>query len=125
RHPRPSSPSWPASGIAATLGPRTPGQARAATAPASRRQAPGNRQRSISWELLVLRDHSARKPAPRRGGGQAAPAGHGIATLRNAMAARYRFDEFLLDTAERQLWRGTALLDVNGRYFDALALLVG
>ena len=41
------------------------------------------------------------------------------------MAARYRFDDFVLDTAERQLWRGDSLLEVSGRYFDALALLVG
>lgn len=41
------------------------------------------------------------------------------------MAACYRFEGFVLDTAERQLRRGSELLDVNGRYFDALALLVG
>ena len=41
------------------------------------------------------------------------------------MAARYHFDDFVLDTAERQLWRGDSLLEVSGRYFDALALLVG
>src|SRR5690606_10401785 len=37
---------------------------------------------------------------------------------------RYPFDDFVLDTAEQQLWRGDALLEVSGRYFDALALLV-
>lgn len=37
----------------------------------------------------------------------------------------YRFEHFTLDTAERQLRRDGELLDVNGRYFDALVLLVG
>ena len=37
----------------------------------------------------------------------------------------YRFEDFTLDPAERQLRRDGELLDVNGRYFDALALLVG
>ena len=37
----------------------------------------------------------------------------------------YRFQDFTLDPVERRLWRGGALVDVNGRYFDALALLVG
>lgn len=37
----------------------------------------------------------------------------------------YRFEDFTLDPVERRLWRGSALVDVNGRYFDALALLVG
>lgn len=38
--------------------------------------------------------------------------------------ARYRFDDFLLDVPNRQLWRGGARVDLNARYFDALALLV-
>src|SRR5690606_8847336 len=37
---------------------------------------------------------------------------------------RYRFDGFLLDAANRQLWRGETRLDLNARYFDALVLLV-
>ena len=36
----------------------------------------------------------------------------------------YRFDDFLLDVANRQLWQGEARLGLNGRYFDALVLLV-
>lgn len=36
----------------------------------------------------------------------------------------YRFDEFLLDAADRQLWRGAERVDLNARYFDALVLLV-
>lgn len=39
-------------------------------------------------------------------------------------ALSYRFDDFLLDVANRQLWQGETRLDLNGRYFDALALLV-
>ena len=38
--------------------------------------------------------------------------------------ARYRFDDFLLDVPNRQLWRGGARVDLNARYFDALTLLV-
>ena len=37
---------------------------------------------------------------------------------------RYRFDEFVLDVPDRQLWRGEARIDLNARYFDALALLI-
>ncbi len=36
----------------------------------------------------------------------------------------YRFDDFLLDAPNRQLWRGNAPVDLNARYFDALVLLV-
>lgn len=36
----------------------------------------------------------------------------------------YRFDDFLLDVADRQLWRGGTRVDLNARYFDALELLV-
>jgi DNA-binding winged helix-turn-helix (wHTH) protein len=39
-------------------------------------------------------------------------------------AGRYRFDEFCLDVADRRLVRGTEPVDVSGRYFDALVLLV-
>jgi hypothetical protein len=39
-------------------------------------------------------------------------------------APRYRFDEFVLDVADRQLWRGDARVDLSARYFDALVLLV-
>lgn len=35
-----------------------------------------------------------------------------------------RFEDFVLDTDDRQLRRGGARVDLNGRYFDALALLV-
>ena len=38
--------------------------------------------------------------------------------------ARYRFDDFTLDPAERQLRRGDALVELNARYLDALVLLV-
>lgn len=36
----------------------------------------------------------------------------------------YRFGDFLLDTPNRQLWRGEDQVDLNARYFDALVLLV-
>ena len=36
----------------------------------------------------------------------------------------YRFGDFLLDVTNRQLWQGEAQVDLNGRYFDALVLLV-
>lgn len=39
-------------------------------------------------------------------------------------APKYRFDDFLLDVANRQLWRGDERLNLNARYFDALVLLV-
>src|SRR5690606_9184968 len=39
-------------------------------------------------------------------------------------ALRYRFDDFLLDVSNRQLWRGGTPIDLNARYFDALVLLV-
>lgn len=39
-------------------------------------------------------------------------------------APRYRFDEFVLDVSDRQLWRGGTRIDLNARYFDALVLLV-
>lgn len=42
-------------------------------------------------------------------------------TARNAS---YRFDDFVLDPSERQLWRGHERLDLSARYFDALVLLV-
>jgi len=37
---------------------------------------------------------------------------------------RFRFERFLLDVSDRQLRRDGAPVDLNGRYFDALALLV-
>ena len=37
---------------------------------------------------------------------------------------RFRFESFCLDTADRQLVRDGAPVDLNARYFDALALLV-
>jgi DNA-binding winged helix-turn-helix (wHTH) protein len=37
---------------------------------------------------------------------------------------RFRFDRFCLDSADRQLLRDGAPVDLNARYFDALALLV-
>jgi DNA-binding winged helix-turn-helix (wHTH) protein len=39
-------------------------------------------------------------------------------------AGRYRFDTFCLDIGERRLLRDGQPVEVNGRYFDALALLV-
>ena len=39
-------------------------------------------------------------------------------------ASRYRFDEFVLDVPDRQLWRGDTRIDLNARYLDALVLLV-
>lgn len=39
-------------------------------------------------------------------------------------APTYRFGDFRLDVANRQLWQGEARVDLSGRYFDALALLV-
>ena len=38
---------------------------------------------------------------------------------------RFRFDRFLLDPADRRLSRDDATVELNGRYFDALVLLVG
>ena len=39
-------------------------------------------------------------------------------------ADSYRFDRFMLDRVNRQLFRDDSRLDINARYFDALALLV-
>lgn len=39
-------------------------------------------------------------------------------------ATRFRFDDFLLDTAERRLARAGDPVELNARYLDALALLV-
>ena len=39
-------------------------------------------------------------------------------------ASRYRFGEFVLDVADRQLWRGDTRIDLNARYLDALVLLI-
>ncbi|CAN5573556.1 hypothetical protein BH23BAC4_BH23BAC4_08600 [soil metagenome] len=36
----------------------------------------------------------------------------------------FRFGDFLLDTQNRRLWRGREAVDLSGRYFDALVLLV-
>jgi DNA-binding winged helix-turn-helix (wHTH) protein len=36
----------------------------------------------------------------------------------------YRFGEFLLDTSDRQLWKGDARVSLNARYLDTLELLV-
>lgn len=41
------------------------------------------------------------------------------------MADRYRFDRFLLDPGNRLLTRDDVPVDLNARYLDALALLVG
>jgi DNA-binding winged helix-turn-helix (wHTH) protein len=46
----------------------------------------------------------------------------GVAELMSGAA--FRFEDFLLDTAERRLTRGAASVELNGRYLDALALLV-
>ena len=37
----------------------------------------------------------------------------------------FRFENFVVDPGERQLWRGDQRVELNGRYFDALILLVG
>lgn len=39
-------------------------------------------------------------------------------------ATHFRFGDFRLDATGRQLWRGSEPVDLNGRYFDALVLLV-
>ncbi|MGN6848479.1 MAG: winged helix-turn-helix domain-containing protein [Sphingomicrobium sp.] len=41
------------------------------------------------------------------------------------MAACFAFDGFVLDTQERRLIAGDGAVELNARYFDALALLVG
>lgn len=41
-----------------------------------------------------------------------------------SQAAGFRFDDFYIDAANRQLWRGDRLLALNSRYFDVLLLLV-
>lgn len=41
------------------------------------------------------------------------------------MAASFAFEEFVLDTQERRLLVGGGAVELNGRYLDALALLVG
>src|SRR4028119_172831 len=38
---------------------------------------------------------------------------------------RFRFDQFHLDTADRQLRRGDDPVELNARYLDALILMVG
>lgn len=38
--------------------------------------------------------------------------------------SQYHFGEFVVDVADRQLWRGSDRLDLNARYFDALVLLL-
>jgi DNA-binding winged helix-turn-helix (wHTH) protein len=41
------------------------------------------------------------------------------------ISGSFRFDRFVLDPADRQLRRDNAPVELNARYFDALALLVG
>ena len=41
------------------------------------------------------------------------------------ISGSFRFDRFALDPADRQLRRDNAPVELNARYFDALALLVG
>jgi DNA-binding winged helix-turn-helix (wHTH) protein len=43
----------------------------------------------------------------------------------NAGPECFRFEGFLLDAGDRRLHRGGAPVDLNSRYFDALALLIG
>lgn len=43
----------------------------------------------------------------------------------NLVRGRFRFEQFILDTSDRQLMRDDVPVDLNARYFDALALLVG
>ena len=40
-------------------------------------------------------------------------------------SGRFRFERFSLDVRDRQLRRDDAPVELNGRYLDALALLVG
>ena len=40
------------------------------------------------------------------------------------MAGSFAFEQFILDSDDRQLRRGADPVELNGRYFDALALLV-
>ena len=40
------------------------------------------------------------------------------------MAESFVFEQFMLDPEDRQLRRGAEPVELNGRYFDALALLV-
>src|SRR3954470_6303815 len=40
------------------------------------------------------------------------------------MAGSFVFEQFVLDPEDRQLRRGADPVELNGRYFDALALLV-
>src|SRR5881275_551920 len=40
------------------------------------------------------------------------------------MAGSFVFEQFVLDPEDRQLRRGGDTVEINGRYFDALALLV-
>ncbi|MBO6576287.1 MAG: winged helix-turn-helix domain-containing protein [Rhodothermales bacterium] len=42
----------------------------------------------------------------------------------SADEVRYRFGPFVLDVADRQLWRGNDRIELNARYLDALTLLV-
>lgn len=42
----------------------------------------------------------------------------------NLEVYRYRFDEFVVDVPDRQLWRGDVRLELNARYLDALVLLI-
>ena len=46
------------------------------------------------------------------------------ALLKNMPAGQYRFDAYCLDVGDRRLLRADEPVDVSGRYFDALALLV-
>lgn len=39
-------------------------------------------------------------------------------------ATHFRFDDFRVDVPGRQLWRGDRIIELNGRYFDALVLLL-
>jgi DNA-binding winged helix-turn-helix (wHTH) protein len=41
------------------------------------------------------------------------------------VSGSFRFEEFVVDPGERQLWKGDQPVELNGRYFDALTLLVG
>jgi DNA-binding winged helix-turn-helix (wHTH) protein len=41
----------------------------------------------------------------------------------DSRVAGYRFDNFYIDAANRQLWRGGVLLSLNSKYFDVLLLL--
>src|SRR5690606_24654339 len=93
---------------------RLPRNARGARDPRPR-AVPCGRRRALRRARLPQRRRSrnghARGARPARAGGL-------------AMSRTYRFEGFALDADERRLTRGSDTVELNGRYFDALLLLV-